>query len=101
MPAVTFQALCTAMDAAGVEVRVTLGADGRHVIGLADPAPRRGRSLAVPVARGFDAAATMLCCSLALARDVGDTGGEARRLAAAWPELVELAHAASQSLRQR
>jgi hypothetical protein len=55
----------------------------------------------VPVAHGFDAAATMLCCSLALARDIGDTGGEAQRLAAAWPELVELAHAASQSLRQR
>ena len=79
------------MDVAGVEVRVGLAGDGRHQIRLVDFA--RCRSVTVPVERSFDAAVTMLCCSLALARDVPGIGGEAPRLAATWPELVDLAHA--------
>ena len=78
-----------------------LGQDGRHQIRLVDAGAgaRGSRSLTVPVAHGFDAAATMLCCSLALARDVPGMVGEAPALAAAWPELVDLARAGAEVAR--
>ena len=77
----TFSALCTAMDAAGVEVGVRLAEEGRHVIRLVD---HHGcRSLELPVRRSFDIEALVICCSLALCPD----GALARR----WPELVALA----------
>lgn len=81
MSRLTFPALCTAMDAAGVEVRVALTADERHVIRLLDV--HGCRSLDLPVARGFDAAALVACCSLALCPE--------GPIARAWPELVALA----------
>jgi hypothetical protein len=86
---IAFAALCDAMDRAGVQVLAPLGDDGRHAIRLIDAAG--ARSLTVPVARGFDAASTMLCSSLALAAGLPGLAGEAPRLAARWPELVQLA----------
>jgi hypothetical protein len=57
----TFADLCTATDAAGVEVRVVLTEDERHVVSLLD---FHGlRSLDLQVQRGFDAAAIVACCS--------------------------------------
>jgi len=79
----TFPDLCTAMDAAGVDVRVVLE-DGAHRVSLVDF--HRLRSLDLPAGRGFDAAAAVACCSLALC-----PGGP---LARQWPELVALAYAA-------
>lgn len=77
----TFADLCTAMDAAGVEVRVVLTEDERHVVSLLD---FHGlRSLDLQVQRGFDAAAIVACCSLALCPE--------SRLGRQWPELVMLA----------
>ena len=65
-PCVTYAHLHDAMRAAGVEVRVARGAEDALALSLVDFG--RCRSVAVPVpARGFDAAATALCCSLALA----------------------------------
>jgi hypothetical protein len=98
---IAFARLCHAMERAGVEVHVPLGEDGRHLIRLFDSGAGAGgsRSLTVPVVHGFDAAATMLCCSLALARDVPGVVGEAPALAAAWPELVDLARAGAEVAR--
>ncbi len=77
----TFSDLCTAMDAAGVEVGVRLADAGGHVIRLVDH--RGGRSLELSVRRSFDVEALVICCSLALCPE----GALARR----WPELVALA----------
>jgi hypothetical protein len=100
---IAFARLCDAMERAGVEVRVPLGEDGRHLIRLVDSGAGAGargaRSLTVPVVHGFDATATMLCCSLALARDVPGVVGEAPALAAAWPELVDLGRAGAEVAR--
>ena len=80
----TFSILCTAMEAAGVEVGVRLAEEGGHLIRLVD---HHGcRSLELPVRRSFDAEALVICCSLALCPD----GALARR----WPELVALARLA-------
>jgi len=80
----TFAHLCTAMDAVGVEVRVELTDGERHVVRLVD---FHGlRSLDLQVERGFDAAALIACCSLALCPE--------SPLGRQWPELVALAHAA-------
>jgi hypothetical protein len=82
-PCVPFALLHDAMRAAGVDVLVRRGRDGALSVSLVDP--DRGRSVAVPVPpRGFDAAATVLCCSLAL------TAAPLRR---EWPELAALAWA--------
>ena len=75
MPAVSFQRLCDVLDAAGVEVGVARAPGGPHVLRLVDFGGCR--SLALPVPGGFDAAVTMLCCSLALAADVPGFAGEA------------------------
>ena len=80
----TFSDLCTAMDAASVEVRVVLTEDERHLVQLVDFGGLR--ALDLPVDRGFDAAAIVACCSLALCRE----SPRARD----WPELVALAEAA-------
>ena len=72
------------MDAAGVEVRVVLTEDERHVVRLLDF--HRLRSLDLPVERGFDATALIACCSLALC--------PASPVARRWPELVALARTA-------
>jgi hypothetical protein len=77
------------MEAAGVQVGLALAPGGRHVLRLDDPAT--GRSLSHALARGPDAEATLLCCSLALAADVPGTTGHAVALAARWPELAALA----------
>ena len=90
LPAVvTFDELCTAMDAAGVEVRVALREDGRHILELHDF--HRARSLTHVVVRSFDATAAAICCSLALCADCKGTVGDGPVLAARWPELAELA----------
>ncbi len=81
---VSFASLCTAMDAAGVEVRVVLAEDDEHVVRLLDF--HGVRSLDLPVERGFDAAALIACCSLALCPE--------SPLARRWPELVALARTA-------
>lgn len=81
----TFSDLYTAMDTAGVEVRVVLSDDERHVVQLVDFGGLR--SLDLPVNRGFDAAALVACCSLALCHE----SPRARE----WPELVALAEAAA------
>ncbi len=80
----TFSNLCTAMDAAGVEVRVVLTEDERHVVRLVDFSGLR--SLELPAERGFDAAALIVCCSVALCRE--------SPLGRRWPELAALAEAA-------
>ena len=80
----TFYDLCTAMDAAGVEVRVVLTEGERHVVQLVDFSGLR--SLDLPADRGFDAAALIACCSVALCRE--------SPLGRRWPELVALAEAA-------
>ncbi len=77
----SFSRLCDAMDAAGVEVRVALTDDGRHVIRLVDV--HGLRSLDLQADRGFDTAALVACCSLGLCPD-----GPVARL---WPELLALA----------
>ena len=82
MAPLTFSDLCSAMDAAGVEVRVALH-DGAHRVRLVDV--RGGRSLDLPVTRGFDAEVLIACCSLALCPQAP--------LARRWPELVALARA--------
>jgi hypothetical protein len=80
-PCVPFAVLHDAMRAAGVDVLVRRGGDGALSVSLVDH--DRRRSVAVPVPpRGFDAAATVLCCSLALA---------AAPLRREWPELASLA----------
>lgn len=86
---VTFSELCTAMDAAGVEVRLKLRDDGRHVLELHDF--HGMRSLTHVVVRSFDATAAAICCSLALCADCPGTVGEGPKLAATWPELADLA----------
>ncbi len=87
MPAPSFRALCSAMDAAGVECRVTLEGE-RHGLRLVDHhAPR---ALQVPVRRGFDREAGVLCAALVFAADVPGCTGEAVTLARQWPELVAL-----------
>lgn len=92
-PCVTYAHLHDAMRAAGVEVRVARGAEDALALSLVDFG--RCRSVAVPVpARGFDAAATALCCSLALAAMVPGFGGAAVGLERDWPELAALARAA-------
>ena len=75
----SFASLCTAMDAAGVEVHILLGESGRHVIRLVGAT----RSLSVPVTRGFDVDVMVMCCSLALCPE----SPRSRE----WPELVALA----------
>ena len=93
-PCISFADLHDAMRAAGVEVRVARESEDALALALVDFA--RCRSVAVPVpARGFDAAATALCCSLALAAMVPGVGGAAGALAHDWPELAELARAAA------
>jgi hypothetical protein len=92
-PCVTFADLHDTMRAAGVEVRVAREGEADLSLSLVDFT--RCRSVAVPVpARGFDAAATALCCSLALAAMVPGMGGAAAALAHDWPELAALARAA-------
>ncbi len=85
---VTFPALCATAARLGVDIGVALR-DGRHEITLVDYGGCR--SLTIPVADSFDAAVTVLCCSLALVRDVPGCVGEGVRLAAVWPELAALA----------
>ena len=80
----TFSDLCSAMDAARVEVRVVLIEDERHVVQLIDFGGLR--TLDLPVERGFDAAALIACCSVALCRE--------SPLGRRWPELAALAEAA-------
>jgi hypothetical protein len=93
-PCVTFADLHDAMRAAGVEVRVAREDEEAFALSLVDFA--RCRSVAVPVPRrGFDAAATTLCCSLALAAIVPGFGGAATAAAQEWPELAQLALAAA------
>ena len=84
---VTYEALCATAAALGIDIGVGLR-DGRHEIVLVDYG--RCRSLTVPVADSFDAAVTVLCCSLALVRDCPGCVGEGVRLAAMWPELAAL-----------
>jgi hypothetical protein len=91
MPAPTYADLCAAMDAAGVEVRVTAGA-GRLVLRLVDH--HRLRSLDTPVATSFDREVAVLCCSLALCADVPGLTGHGVTLARQWPELAALARRA-------
>ncbi len=78
----SFPTLCTAMEAAGVEVHVEL-ANGAHTIRLVDF--HGCRSLAFGVSNGFDVAAIVICCSLGICPE----GPVARQ----WPELVALARA--------
>ena len=78
-----FSALCTAMDAAGIEVGVVLTEDEEHVIRLVDF--HGCRSLDVAVTRRFDAAVIVAVCSLALCPESPP--------ARVWPELVALAEA--------
>ncbi|HEV8153545.1 MAG TPA: hypothetical protein VGP78_11445 [Solirubrobacteraceae bacterium] len=93
-PCVTFADLHDTMRAAGVEVRVAREDEEAFALSLVDFA--RCRSVAVPVPRrGFDAAATTLCCSLALAAIVPGFGGAAAAAAREWPELAQLALAAA------
>ena len=92
-PCVTFADLHDAMRASGVEVRVAREGEGAFALTLVDFA--RCRSVALPVPRrGFDAAATTLCCSLALAAMAPGFGGAAAAAAQEWPELAQLALAA-------
>jgi hypothetical protein len=93
-PCVPYADLHDAMRAAGVEVRVAREGEEALALSLVDFG--RCRSVAVPVpARGFDAAATSLCCSLALAAMVPGFGERAAGLARDWPELAALARAAA------
>jgi hypothetical protein len=93
-PCVTFADLHDAMRAAGVEVRVAREGEEALALSLVDFA--RCRSVAVPVPRrGFDAAATTLCCSFALAAMVPGFGGAAAAATHEWPELARLALAAA------
>jgi hypothetical protein len=98
-PCVTFADLHDAMRAAGVEVRVAregVAREGEAALALSLVDFARCRSVAVPVPRcGFDAAATTLCCSLALATMVPGFGGAAAAAAHEWPELAQLALAAA------
>ncbi len=81
----TFPDLCTAMDAAGVEVHVLADERSGHRIRLMDF--HRVRSLELPVTRGFDAEVVIACCSLAICPEMD--------LARQWPELVALARDAA------
>src|SRR4051794_25245795 len=89
-PCVTFADLHDTMRAVAVEVRVAREGEDALALSLVDFG--RCRSVAVPVPRrGFDAAATALCCSLALAAMVPGFGGAAVAAAQDWPELAQLA----------
>ncbi len=80
----SFSSFCTAMDVAGVEVRIVLTEEDAHVVRLVDFHGLRW--LELPVERGFDATALIACCSLALCPESA--------LARRWPELVALARTA-------
>ncbi|UTI63231.1 hypothetical protein NBH00_17930 [Paraconexibacter antarcticus] len=88
MPTPTFPALCAAMDAAGVEVRVVTAPDGL-VLRLVDF--HRLRSLDVPVRASFDRDVAVLCCSLALCAELPGLPGPGEAIARRWPELAALA----------
>ena len=71
------------------------GPSERFALSLVDFGRCRSVARPRPPARGFDAAATALCCSLALAAMVPGFGGAATGSASDWPELAALARAAA------
>ena len=87
---VTFAELCDALDRAGAVVGVAVEG-GRHVLAVGDP--RRGRSIRLPVDRGFDRAAATLVASVALRELLAapDLRSRDRVCCGRWPELAALA----------